>query len=143
MISFFCLEVFEHLPPAQTIQALKDLHKYLSPDGFLTIGVPNELFLPALLKGSLRLVRRFGEVDAHPVHILKAFLGKPPKNREIVSFDGLPYILRHMGFDYRSFAQTLRQFFQINTTFGSPWPILPLGLNFEVYFVCQHKMELS
>ena len=137
----FCLEVFEHLPPDPMQAALKTMRNLLKKEGNLIIGVPNEIFLHALLKGSLRLFRRYGEVDARPGNILKAFLGQPPKKRETVSFDGLPYILRHMGFDYREFRTKILNHFQIKKSYGSPLPVLPINLNFEVYFICQHKTE--
>ncbi|WP_456443540.1 class I SAM-dependent methyltransferase [Caldithrix abyssi] len=137
----FCLEVFEHLPDQPMEAALNDLRALLKKEGKLIIGVPNELYLPALLKGSLRLMRRYGEVDARPLNILKAFAGQPPKSREIVAFDGLPYFLRHMGFDYRTFQKKILNHFQIKRSYGSPLPFFPIGLNFEVYFICQHKAE--
>ncbi len=132
----FCLEVFEHLPDGPLEQALAIQKKLLKKDGRLILGVPNELFLPALLKGSFRLTRRYGEVDAIPLNILKATLGRPPLNRPQVLFDDLPYIIRHMGFDYRKFRKTVEKYFNIEKTYGSPLPVLPLSLNFEIYFVC-------
>ena len=134
----FCLEVFEHLPPEETKAALKNMRQLLKKDGKLIIGVPNEIFLLALLKGSLRLIRRYGDVDARPGPVLKAFLGRPPKARETVSFDGLPYILRHIGFDYREFKKVIAQYFRIEQSYGSPFTFLPLSLNFEIYFICSH-----
>lgn len=46
----FCLEVFEHLPGKETIDALAEIHRLLKSDGLAVIGVPHELFLPAMLK---------------------------------------------------------------------------------------------
>lgn len=132
----FCLEVFEHLPEEQMTQALKIQQKLLKEEGRLVLGVPNELFLTALLKGSFRLTRRFGDVDANLLNILKATIGRPPQDRPQVLFDDLPYILRHMGFDYRRFKEVVKQYFRIEKMYGSPLPQLPVGLNFEIYFIC-------
>ena len=132
----FCLEVFEHLPDGPLEQSLTVQKKLLKTGGRLILGVPNELFLPALLKGSFRLTRRYGEVDARPLNILKAIFGRPPRNRPQVLFDDLPYIIRHIGFDYRKFRKTVEQYFNIEKTYGSPLPFLPLSLNFEIYFIC-------
>lgn len=137
-----CLEVFEHLPPDRIQAALKEITRLARPDAQIIIGVPNEIYLSALLKGMFRMTRRFGEVDARPENIFRAFLGKPPRHRPVVSFDNLPYIIRHMGFDYRDFGKQLDFFFEITKTYGSPFPALPLWLNFEVYFVCKPSWNL-
>ncbi|HFE64828.1 MAG TPA: class I SAM-dependent methyltransferase [Caldithrix sp.] len=133
----FCLEVFEHLPPEQIQAALKEINRLAKPTGKIIIGVPNEIFLAALLKGLFRMTRRFGEVDARPGNILRAFFGKPPGERPVVSFDHLPYIIRHMGFDHRRFGKLLNDSLVITKTYGSPFPALPLWMNFEVYFICK------
>jgi 2-polyprenyl-3-methyl-5-hydroxy-6-metoxy-1,4-benzoquinol methylase len=78
-----CLEVFEHLPPRQTEQAIRRLNRLLAPGGTLVIGVPNELFVPALAKGIFRMSRRYGAFDARPSNVLKAALGRPPKARPV------------------------------------------------------------
>ncbi len=135
----FCLEVFEHLPAEQIRAALAIQQQLLKRTGHLVLGIPNELFLAALLKGGFRMLRRFGEVDARLINILKAASGLPPKHREVILFDGLPYIIRHMGFDYRTFSLLVQQYFKIVHKYGSPFPLLPLFMNFEIYFIAQHK----
>ena len=50
----FCLEVFEHLPTIETIQALVNIKRLLKPTGFAIIGVPIEIYLPAFFKGIFR-----------------------------------------------------------------------------------------
>ncbi len=132
----FCLEVFEHLPVRQTHEALSIIQRLLKKDGKLVIGVPNEIYFAALIKGIFRMRRRYGEDDARIGNVLRASLGFPPKIRKIIEFGSVPYILRHMGFDYRAFRKTLGQYFKITQTYGSPSPVLPVFANFEVYFVC-------
>ena len=45
----FCLEVFEHLPKAESQAAFSEMHRLLASQGFILIGVPHEIFLPALV----------------------------------------------------------------------------------------------
>ena len=137
----FCLEVFEHLPLQQTLDALATMKQLLKPDGKLIIGVPNEIFLPALIKGTFRMRRRYGADDARIGNVLRAGIGIPPKDRPVVDFGGYPYYLRHLGFDYRRFRKILSQYFSISQTYGSPNPKLPLGVNFEVYFVVKKLLK--
>lgn len=133
----FCLEVFEHLPDPQTEHAFQEFRRLTAPDAHIIIGVPNEIFLAGLIKGAFRISRRYGEYDATVSNVLRAALGKPPRNRPVVSLQGLPYITRHMGFDHRRFCRQLAAHFRILHRYGSPFPALPLWLNFELYFICQ------
>lgn len=133
----FCLEVFEHLPDEQIHQALRQIYRLVNPAGLAIVGVPNEIFLAALFKGVLRLKRRYGETDARFFNILRAFAGLPPRERPVVEFDNLPYIIRHMGFNHRRFKKQLEKYFSVGKTYGSPNIYLPIFLNLEVYFVCK------
>lgn len=139
----FCLEVFEHLPEKQTIEALSLIKRLLKPDGTFIIGVPNELYLAALIKGVFRMCRRYGDDDARIGNVLRATLGFPPKNRKVVDFGGMPYILRHVGFDFRTFKKMLTKYFLIEKMYGSPNPSLPVFGNFEIYFVCKAKESFT
>ena len=49
----FCLEVFEHLPPTESEQAISSIIALLGEGGHAIIGVPVEVGFPALLKGSV------------------------------------------------------------------------------------------
>src|SRR5215831_799502 len=46
----FCLEVFEHLPPEETTDALRTIFGLLKPEGTAVVGVPVEVGFPALYK---------------------------------------------------------------------------------------------
>lgn len=132
----FCLEVFEHLPGQETIEALMAIHRLLKRNGLAVIGVPHELFLPALLKGLFRMARRYGDFDARPSNILPAFLGRPPLDRPIAEISpGARYHFDHLGFDYRALRGLLQRQFQLLDRFFSPFPILGAVLNSEVYFL--------
>jgi SAM-dependent methyltransferase len=134
----FCLEVLEHLPETEVENLFKELLRFSDAKTTIVIGVPNEIFLAALVKGPFRMTRRFGDVDASPLNILKSILGFPPENRPVgLLSEGVPYIFRHMGFDYRRLGNTIKERFQILATYGSPWPSLPLFFNFEIYFICK------
>ncbi len=132
----FCLEVFEHLPEKQTSAAVAEIHRLLKPGSRAVIGVPHELFLPALIKGAFRMSRRYGEFDAKPRNILSVFAGRPPRPRPVSEISvGLPYHFHHLGFDYRELGQTLRKRFSVERIRFSPFPSLGSVLNPEVYFV--------
>jgi hypothetical protein len=108
----------------------------LKPDGFAVIGVPHELFLPAMLKGLFRMFRRYGDFDARPGNILAAFRGRPPIQRPIAELSpGVSYHSHHLGFDYRTLERLLKEKFQLVEKWFSPFPILGAALNSEVYFV--------
>jgi SAM-dependent methyltransferase len=132
----FCLEVFEHLPERETVEAIAEIHRLLKPDGIAVIGVPHELFLPALLKGLFRMCRRYGDFDASASNIFAAVLGRPPLRRPIAEISpGIPYHFHHLGFDYRALERTLQQHLQLAKKWFSPFPILGAALNSEVYFL--------
>ncbi len=84
------------------------------------------------------MTRRYGDVDATPVNVLKATLGYPPNLRpESIFSDNLPYIYRHMGFDYRSFLNQIKDDFKILNIYGSPFPYLAKIFNFEIFILTQ------
>lgn len=132
----FCMEVFEHLPYVQTEDAINSIDKLLSLTGTGVIGVPNELFLMALMKGLFRMTRRYGEFDATFHNVLRATIGKLPAERPVVEIaPGFPYHSRHLGFDYRAFWKLLQKRFEIINIFGTPINFLSVTLNPEIYFV--------
>lgn len=139
----FCLEVFEHLPESETASALAKIHGLLKPTGTAVIGVPHEIFLPALVKGIFRMSRRYGSFDANPRNILHAFIGRPPLNRPVAEIaPGFAFHFHHLGFDYRAFERRLLAQFQIREKRFSPSPLFGAVLNSEVYFVLT-KARLS
>ncbi len=132
----FCLEVFEHLPEKETVEAIKVIHRMLKPDGVAVVGVPHELFLPALVKGLFRMCRRYGDFDASPNNIFAAILGRPPSRRPIAEISpGLLYHFHHLGFDYRTLERILQERLQLVKKWFSPFPIFGAALNSEVYFL--------
>ena len=134
----FCLEVFEHLPPKETAEALSEIHRLLKPYGFAAVGVPHELFLPALLKGLFRMSRRYGQFDASPPTVLAALAGRPPQHRPVSEISpGFAYHSHHLGFDYRVLERKLEDRFRLVRKWFSPFPILGSILNSEVYFLLQ------
>ncbi|CAA9492557.1 MAG: hypothetical protein AVDCRST_MAG05-1969 [uncultured Rubrobacteraceae bacterium] len=130
----FCLEVFEHLPPRQTARVVRRVRRLLRDGGTVVVGVPNELFLPALFKGLFRMTRRYGAFDARPGNVLRAVVGRPPGNRPVKKIAaGLPYHFHHTGFDYRELRAVLSDTFEVVRQFGSP--IRSELASSEVYFV--------
>ncbi len=132
----FCLEVFEHLPEEETHRAIADIHRLLKSDGVAVIGVPHELFLPALLKGLFRISRRYGDYDANPNNIWAAVLGRPLLPRPTAEISsGFAYHFHHLGFDYRELERLLQKRFLLAKKWFSPFPILGAVLNSEAYFL--------
>ena len=117
----YSLEVFEHLPPRQTTKTLRVVDRLLEDGGLLIVGVPNEIFVPALVKGLFRMTRRYGAHDARFGNVLRAVLGRPPADRPVRRISrGLPYHFHHLGFDHRKLRVLLRETFDPVREFGSP-----------------------
>ena len=136
----FCLEVFEHLPRRETAQAIRAMRGLLARGGTAVVGVPNELFLPALVKGLFRMTQRYGEFDARPSNVLRAAAGRPPKKRpkrEIAP--GLPYHFHHMGFDHCGLRAKLSETFEVERQFASPGGGELLGT--EIYLVLRKRTQ--
>lgn len=136
----FCLEVFEHLPEDVLMKELRTLSDLLNDEGILFLGVPNEIFLAALIRGAFRMTRRYGAFDANFKNIFLAIIGKPPVNRRVEG-DTDKYLYYHMGFDHRKLLKSIKHFFVVNEVFGSPFPSLPVAFNTEVYIKCK-KIKL-
>jgi SAM-dependent methyltransferase len=132
----FCLEVFEHLPHRATQEAIVSIHEFLKPQGLAVIGVPHEIFAPALLKGLFRMARRYGAYDARPGNILRAAVGRPPTDRPVQDIcPGFSYHHYHLGFDYRNLERRLRERFSVVSRWFSPVRVLGPALNSEVYYL--------
>ena len=132
----FCLEVFEHLPPEETIKALETIYDLLKSGGLLIIGVPIEIGIPALYKGLFRMSRRYGEFDADIKNIVNSFLMNPPQKRPISEIEpGLRFHYPHMGFDFRHLEREISTYFSLCDIWTSPF-VLPFGswLMPEIYF---------
>lgn len=117
----YCLEVFEHLPLRQTAKTVRVIDRLLEEGGLFVVGVPNEVFLPALVKGLFRMTRRYGAHDARFGNVLRAVVGRPPAGRPVRRIShGLPYHFHHLGFDHRKLRTLLRETFDPVREFGSP-----------------------
>ncbi len=135
----FCLEVFEHLPAKQTVDAFSSIAAALSQRGRLIIGVPIEIGIPALYKGVFRMSRRYGAFDATLTNVLFCVAGRPPYRRPLCDAgDGLPYYAHHVGFDHRRFRSKLSKNFHIEAASPAPTPMLG-AMNPEIYFLCRHR----
>ena len=134
----YSLEVFEHLPVKESEEALNNIYALLKPGGTLVMGVPNELFLPALYKGLFRMSRRFGQYDARVSNILKCCFGRPPKTRPIGEISpGKSYHFHHLGFDHRVLAKQLKSKFGNCKQVCTPFPVLGTWGSPEIYYVVQ------
>lgn len=138
----FCLEVFEHLPQRETLDALRTAATLLESDGAMIIGVPVEIGIPAIYKGLFRMTRRYGEFDANVKNVALAAVGRPPTERPLDEVEpGLRFHHHHTGFDFRAFRKTLADFFVIERVSASPFPPLGAWLNPEAYFVVRKRRQ--
>lgn len=138
----FCLEVFEHLPEKETDQALGEIRRLIKPKGLAIIGVPIEIYFPAIFKGIFRMSRRYGEFDATPRNIFSATIGEPPQSRPIKEIcSGFNYHFHHLGFDFRIFQHQMTKSFIIKKRWFSPFPFMGSILNSEVYFMGQKAQD--
>lgn len=130
----FCTEVFEHLPEAQTAEALTRIDSILRPGGAVVVGVPVEVGPVALLKGLFRKRRRPQAYDANLGRIWRATLGRPINDRpdEWIG-DGRPYHSFHLGFDHRRLRRQVEAVFGPAKLTGSPIAWAPVLLNSEAY----------
>ena len=138
----FCLEVFEHLPSRETVRAIRAIKRLLANRGIAVVGVPNELFLPALLKGLFRMKGRYGAYDARFGNVFRAAIGRPPDKRPVREIaPGLPYHFQHTGFDHRKLRLELSGTFEIVRQFGSP--VGSELLSSEIYLVLKKRNKAS
>ncbi|MEO6338485.1 MAG: class I SAM-dependent methyltransferase [Caulobacteraceae bacterium] len=136
----FCTEVFEHLPAPETDAALAEIHRVLTPGGRLVVGVPMELWGPALAKGLFRMARRPGSFDGRVRHILAAAGGQAPAPRpEVEISPGRAYFPHHLGFDHRRLLTAMRGRFDVERVWGSPAAAAPPWLNSEVYVLARKR----
>ena len=140
----FCLEVLEHLPEKETVQALAEIRRLLKPGGLAVIGVPVEICFPALVKGLFRMSRRYGEFDATPGNVFAAMLGQAPSNRPTAQITpGFNYHFHHLGFDFRRLQRQIAETFTIKKRWFSPVPVFAGVLNSEVYYLLQKARQDS
>src|SRR5215210_1185450 len=134
----FCLEVFEHLPRRETVRAIRAINRLLTREGTAVVGVPNELFLPALFKGLFRMTQRYGEFDARPGNVLRAAVGRSPRRRPVKEIaPGFPYHFQHTGFDHRNLRSALSETFEVTRQYASPMGGELLGP--EIYLILKKR----
>jgi SAM-dependent methyltransferase len=138
----FCLEVFEHLPPKETTDALQAISDKLKPKAKVIVGVPVEVGVPALYKGIFRMFRRYGAFDANVKNVALSFLWHPPSKRPASEITpGFRYHYEHMGFDFRPFMAILDNYFKVKKVSASPFAMLGSLFMPEVYFVAEKAKD--
>jgi len=139
----FCMEVFEHLPPAATMEAIRAIDRLLADDGLGVVSVPLEVHAPALVKGLFRMTRRYRAFDARIIPVIRATLGAPPRDRLCGQLEpGLAYYFDHLGFDHRLLHRLLHSRFASVRVLGSPLGWLGTWLNSQVFFLCRKNRPL-
>jgi hypothetical protein len=139
------LEVFEHLPRRQTVRTIRIVKQLLMKMGIFIVGVPNELFVAALVKGIFRMmVRCRSAFDTRASNILRATFGHPPKRRPIKEIaPGLPYHFHHVGIDHRRLRDQLCEHFELVRSFGSLFEKIGIPLNSEIFFVMRKATRVA
>lgn len=138
----FCLEVFEHLPEQETDEAISAIARFVKPGGRVVVGVPVEIFLPAVFKGLFRMSRRLGDFDANPKNVIAAALGRPPAPRPVDDIaPRVRYHFHHLGFDFRVLERQFARHFSVVRRWFSPFPLLGAMLNSEVYFLLSRTVN--
>ena len=141
----FCLEVFEHLPPAETENALRAIDQLLKPGGKLVVGVPVEIGIPALYKGfyriSQRWVRRDADLEnANLRNVMRSFLGRRLPNRRVYEIaPGLNFYFEHTGLTTavsRTICGSVSTFCDMA---ACPFPMLGAWLMPEICFVAAKR----
>ncbi|MBN2541726.1 class I SAM-dependent methyltransferase [bacterium] len=136
----FCAGVLEHLRENDLKNALDNIRKLATANSKIVFEIPNEIYIAALIKGLFRITQRSNEIDVKPSNILKASMGIQLAERPVGQIsEGISYIFRHIGFDYRILIEKLSTRFNVERIYGSPLPGLPLFINLEIYVVCQKK----
>ncbi|MFQ1866311.1 class I SAM-dependent methyltransferase, partial [Aeromonas veronii] len=134
----FCLEVFEHLPPDETNDALSKMYDLLKQEGVLIIGTPVEIGIPALYKGIFRMLRRYGEFDANIKNVWLSFIKRPPSKRPVAEIaPKFKFHFEHMGFDFRRLKKIISTRFLIRDVSTSPISWIGTWIMPEVYFVAE------
>ncbi len=134
----FCLEVFEHLPPDETYDALRKMYDVLKRKGVLIIGTPVEIGIPALYKGMFRMLRRYGSFDATIKNVWLSFLKRPPSERPCSEIaPQFKFHFEHMGFDFRRLKQIISMHFRLREMSTSPISWVGTWIMPEVYFVAE------
>ncbi|MBN8552413.1 MAG: methyltransferase domain-containing protein [Caulobacterales bacterium] len=130
----FCTEVFEHLPEAESDQAIREIDRVLKVGGLMIVGVPVEIGLPALVKGLFRRARRPDAYDGDLSRIWKAALGRPAADRPLERMgEMLRYHSFHLGFDFRRLRARLEARSGVARLVGSPFAAAPVLLSSEAY----------
>jgi SAM-dependent methyltransferase len=128
-----CFEVLEHFSPKGQEEQIRNILSLLSANGKVIVSVPIEVFLPALVKGTLRKVK-YKHPDFTIKNILLSFIGRAPlRMRHRNAY------ISHMGFDYRHLEKLFRVFFEIEKKTFSPFPGLGATFNSQVFFVLRPK----
>ena len=121
-----CLEVLEHLQPADVATTLGELKRLVTLDGILVISVPIEVGPSALLKYlAARLLT--GSDRRHTIReVLRVTVGLS------VARDRENKYIPHKGFDFRQLKEQVGENFTIVRELFSPVPLLRSALNAQV-----------
>lgn len=132
-----CLEVLEHLDGDHTNSFFDFVSSRLETGGCVVISVP--VMIGPVGAGKV-IKEMFGaeflNKDKYTFSAaFRALIGMPEKER----YRNTLGIYRHLNFDYRQLEARLKAEFLNVKRCGSPFTLLPLGLNSQVFYVCEGK----
>lgn len=122
-----CLEVIEHLTPAQQEQMLTSIRTHLAPTGEMVISTPGRYSLFSIIDRSVRRIRGMGMYDWWDA-----------THRTVLSWRGLRRALHRHGFE----VQTLVGFHYLPTKVVPPFSIARPPLNragFDLIVRCRTR----
>lgn len=128
--AFISLETLEHLEEEQLHNYLRIVTEKMDPKCFIMVSVPNEIGLIFLMK---QLVKRFVFREKSGYSI-KEFLQQIVGKTQNIIRD------QHKGFNYRTFEDLLKVYFDITYSYGLPFRVLPRWLAFSVVFECKKRI---
>jgi SAM-dependent methyltransferase len=141
----FCMEVLEHVVALEPI--LERLTRLLAPGGRLVVSVPVETGLPLVVKQMVRRVAGWRGIGHYPGTssyrwrelAAGVLAGRRPHIERPVFDHGDGPFHDHKGFNWMAAGDTLRQYFDIERTAGSPVGWLGPHLSTQAWFVARRK----
>ena len=127
-----CLEVLEHLRPAELDFALSSFRRLLARGGLVVASVPVEIGPASVVKNAIRVAINQPHRGINPRNVMLSLFGLTGRiERDLEE----PYIASHIGFDYRVVRRAMRAHgFDVSTRY-SPFPGLGPLVSSQVLLV--------
>jgi SAM-dependent methyltransferase len=140
--AIICMEVLEHVVDWQPV--FDRWEQVLAPGGHILISVPVETGPAVLIKEVVRRVAGWRGIGDYPGQdpytaselVRSIFTGRRQHipRRAHPTAGGLPPHHDHKGFNWKVLLDALTQRYTLRRMYRSPLPLLPAGLNSQVWF---------